>query len=254
MLFARATYLGIDPSAGDRPFVYAALDADRQILALHQGTIDDVLAFAAGQHECLAAVCAPRQLNIGLMKREDIRQHLTPAPHPGRWENFRLVDYLLRKYNLSIPRTPADEADCPNWMLMGFQLHQRLARLGYCQYPDENADRQSMEVYPYACYAALLQTLPLPKYTLEGRLQRQLALFNLDMEISDPMNFFEEITRFKLLKGQLPLDLLYSANELDALVAAYSAWLAANHPEQVSVLGDAEEGQVVIPSADLKVY
>ena len=254
MLFTRATYLGIDPTAGEKPFVYAALDTDRRLLALHHGTIDDVVAFAAGQHECLAAVCAPRRLNTGLMRRDDIRQALNPAPHPGRWENFRLADYLLRKHNLSIPRTPQNEADCPNWMRMGFQLFQRLEKLGYCDYPQESAGLQTLEVYPYASYADLLQVLPLPKHTLEGRLQRQLVLFDLGLDVPDPMDFFEEITRYKLRKGQLSLDMLYSASELDALVAAYCAWVAALQPDQLSLLGDPVEGQIALPAAELKSF
>jgi hypothetical protein len=66
------------------------------------------------------------------------------------------------------------------------------------------------------------------------------------------MLLFEEITRHRLLKGILPLEPLYSAGELDALAAAYTAWLAALHPDQVTLLGDPQEGQVVLPGAELK--
>jgi hypothetical protein len=254
MLFTKATYLGIDPSAGGKPFVYVALDQDRRMLALGQGSLDDVLAFAAGQQECLAAVCAPPRPNLGLMRRDDLRQTFSPPPHPGRWEDLRLADFLLRRHNLSIPHTHADEASCPNWMRMGFQVHHRLEALGYCPYPHDQAVRQSLEVYPYACYAALLGVLPLPKHTLEGRLQRQLILHDLKLHVPDPMDFFEEVTRHKLLKGTLPLDMLFTPGELDALVAAYTAWLAASHPEQVSLLGDPVEGQVTLPAAELKDF
>ena len=66
------------------------------------------------------------------------------------------------------------------------------------------------------------------------------------------MRVFEEITRYRLLQGILPLDDLYSARELDALVAAFTAWVAATSPEGVTILGAAEEGQIVLPSADLQ--
>lgn len=254
MLFSKTTFLGIDPTAGDKPFVYAALDGEQHLLALGHGTIDDVLAFAAGQQSCMAAVCAPPRPNQGLMRTDHIRQALTPTPHPGRWENFRLADYQLRRFNLSIPQTPAVEEECPNWMRMGFLLHRRLAALGYCGYPAQDAERLVMEVYPYACYAALLGVLPFSKHSLEGRLQRQLVLFERELDLPDPMDFFEEVTRHRLLKGILPTDILYSPGELDALVAAYTAWLAAVNPEQVTLLGDPAEGQVVIPSAELKAY
>ncbi len=96
-------------------------------------------------------------------------------------------------------------------------------------------------------YAALLGVLPLPKLTLEGRLQRQLALQDQRINVVDPMRIFEEFTRHRLLKGILPLDDLLSPGELDALLGAFTAWKSGLHPDQVERVGDAEEGQVVMP-------
>jgi len=129
-----------------------------------------------------------------------------------------------------------------------------LERLGYEEYPLGDNDLLSLEVYPYGCFAALLEVLPFPKYTLEGRLQRQMILYERKVKIPDPMLFFEEITRYKILKGILPVDQLYQAGELDALVAAYTAWLCANHADQVITLGDPLEGQVVLPVAALRAH
>ncbi len=252
MFYTNTTFIGIDPTAGEKPFVCAALDHELRLLSIGHGSIDDVLAFTAGQRRAVVAVCAPRRPNQGVMNRPEVRQNLTPPPNPGRWENFRLADYLLRQHNLSIPQTPADEAQAPNWMRNGFALFHRLEGLGYREYPTDGAERQSLEVYPYACYAALLGVLPFPKYTLEGRLQRQLALLERQVDVPDAMRIFEEITRHRLLRGILPLETLYSPGELDALVAAYTAWLAALHPDQVTRLGDPAEGQVVLPVAALK--
>jgi len=252
MFYTNSTFIGIDPTAGEKPFVYAALDHDLQLLALGHGSIDDVMAFAAGQRQAVVAVCAPRRPNQGVMSRPDVRLNLSPPPNPGRWENFRLADYALRQHNLSIPQTPSDEAAAPNWMRNGFSLFNRLEVLGYRTYPETDADRQNLEVYPYACYAVLLGVLPFPKHTLEGRLQRQLALFERDVDVPDAMRIFEEITRHRLLKGVLLLETLFSSGELDALVAAYTAWLAALHSEKVTLLGDPQEGQVVLPGVDLK--
>jgi predicted RNase H-like nuclease len=107
-------------------------------------------------------------------------------------------------------------------------------------------------VYPHACFTTLLGCHPFPKYTLEGRIQRQLILYEQKVGVPDPMRVFEEITRHRLLKGTLPLDELYSPGELDALVAAYTACLAATAPERVSVMGHAEEGQIYLPTSELK--
>lgn len=252
MLFTETTFIGIDPSAGQKPFAYAALDHELRLLALGEVNLNDVLAFAAGQHHAVIAVCAPRQPNMGVLARPDVRQNLSPTPHPGRWMDFRLVEYLLRQHNISIPQTYSQEQACPNWMKMGFQLHRRLGALGYQAYPHDGVPLQCLEIYPYACYAVLLGVLPFPKYTLEGRLQRQLVLHEHKLHIPDPMRFFEEITRHRLLKGILPTEDLYSSSELDALAGAYCAWLAASHPESVTLLGDTEEGQILLPSVDLQ--
>jgi hypothetical protein len=253
MLFDKVTFVGIDPTAGEKPFAYAALDHELRLLALGQGNMDEVLAFTAGQHHAWVSVCAPRRPNLGLMSQAEVRAALSPPPHPGRWENFRLAEYLLRQHNISIPHTPAGEDDCPNWMRKGFALYHRLAELGYQDGgPQAGQGRFSLEVYPHASFTVLLSVLPFPKNSLEGRIQRQLALYDQKVDVPDAMNFFEEITRHRLLKGILPLDELYSPAELDALVGAYTAWLAASHPDQVLHLGDPREGQVVLPAAELK--
>jgi hypothetical protein len=252
MLFTSTTFVGIDPTAGQKPFAYAALDHDLKLLALGQGSLDDVLAFAAGQRQAFIAVSSPRRPNCGVMARPEVRQNLIPPPHPGRWISFRMAEYQLRQRNLSAPQTPSQEEACPNWMQVGFHLYRRLESLGYQAYPCDGAERQTLEVYPHASYAVLLGVTPFPKYSLEGRVQRQLALHDQKINLPDPMRFFEEITRHRLMKGVLPTENLYTAGELDALVGAYTAWLAATHPENVLLVGDSDEGQIALPGEGLK--
>jgi hypothetical protein len=252
MLFNETTFIGIDPTAGKQPMAYAALDRDLRPLALGKGDLDDVAAFVGGQQAAFVAINAPRQPNQGLMKRPEVRESLTPVPHPGRWEGFRVAEYQLYQHKIRIPRTKARLANCPVWMQVGFELYKRLGELGYKPYLTPEAPCQVMEVYPYAAYTVLLNSSPFPKNSLEGRLQRQLLLHNQGLDIPDPMRVFEEITRYRLLQGILPLGDLYSARELDALVAAFTAWVAATSPEGVTLLGAPEEGQIVLPSAELQ--
>jgi len=252
MLFDRTTFIGIDPTAGMKPFTYAALDQDLSLLALGQGDIDEVLAFTAGQSAAFVAICAPRAPNRRTMERPEVRERLSPPPRPGRWSNFRQAEYELRMHNINIPQTPSKESECPQWMRMGFALFQRLEGLNYCPYPHEDAPRQYLEVYPHACYTVLLGRIPFAKYTLEGRLQRQLVLFEHKVKVQDPMRIFEEITRHRILQGVLPLEHLHQAEELDALVAAFTAWIAATQPEQICLVGDPEEGRIILPVAHLK--
>ena len=252
MLFNETTFIGIDPTAGKRPMAYAALDRDLHPLALGDGDMDAVMAFLGGQQAAIVAVNAPRQPNQGLMKRPYVRESLAPVPVPGRWEGFRVAEYMLYQRKIRIPRTRASVESCPVWMQVGFEVYRRLGGLGYKPYLTPDAPCQMMEVYPHAAFTVLLNGAPFPKTSLEGRLQRQLLLHNQGLHIPDPMRVFEEITRYRLLQGILPLEDLYSSHELDALVGAFTAWVAATSPEGVTVLGAAEEGQIVLPSAELQ--
>ncbi len=101
-------------------------------------------------------------------------------------------------------------------------------------------------------YCTLLGRVPLPKNTLEGRLQRQLVLRKQKIGVPDPMDLIKGISSRQVLQGTLPTDKLYNQGELDALVAAYTAWQAANHPKEITALGDASEGLVILPVAELK--
>jgi hypothetical protein len=109
-----------------------------------------------------------------------------------------------------------------------------------------------METHPFACFCALTEGIPFPKPTLEGRLQRQSILFDKGLRINDSMSFFEEITRFKLIKGILPFDVIHTPEQLDMMVAAYTAWLGVNRPEEVTQIGDKEEGQISLPVSELQ--
>jgi hypothetical protein len=65
------------------------------------------------------------------------------------------------------------------------------------------------------------------------------------LRITDPVDMFEEITRYKLIQGILPFDNLPSSKELDALVAAYLAWMTLNRPGQI-----VPKGEFVLPAGE----
>lgn len=251
MFTTQTTFVGIDPTAGRRPITYAALDSGLRLLALGAGDLNEVIAFVAGLSQALVAVSAPQRPNQGLMNRPEIREQFSPPPRPGRWTNFRVAEFQMRQHRISCPQTPAQEKNCPVWMQVGFALYRRLEGLGFLPFP-QPAPKRWIEVYPHACFCVLLGKKPFPKTTLEGRLQRQLVLYEENLHIPDPMRFFEEITRHRLLTGALPYQEVYETRVLDALVSAYVAYLVEKHPERVTFLGDEQEGQVVLPTAELK--
>jgi predicted nuclease with RNAse H fold len=250
MLFSKTTFIGIDPSGGRQPFTYAALDQDRQLVALASGEADEVLAFLGGQESTVVAVNAPSGTNKGLVRKKLEKQSLTPGHLRGA--EMRLAEHELRVRGISVSPTPSRREACAAWMQAGFDFYRRLREMGFEPCPTDGASHQWLETHPHAAFCALLGQLPLPKPTLEGRLQRQLVLYDQDVGIKDPMEFFEEITRHKLVRGILPVEYIYTAEELDALAAAYTACLASSQPDGVVRTGNKQEGQIVLPVAALK--
>jgi len=245
MLFTRTTFIGIDVTAGRRAIAYAALDNLRRPIALGQGNLVDVLAFVGGQHSAVVAVNAPPRPNQGALAKLNEAKRLSPSPK-GK-ADYRLAEYKLECRNLNIHHTPSSDADCKNWMRVGFEFYKRLRELGFEHYPSQECERQLLEVWTPASYHVWLGRAPLPKNSLDGKLQRQLLLYEMGLDTKDPMRFFEEVTRHRLLRGELPLGELYSASELESMAAAYLAWSAATHPEDIELLGDQDEGQIVVP-------
>ncbi|MGB8213837.1 MAG: DUF429 domain-containing protein [Anaerolineales bacterium] len=243
-------FVGIDPTAGRHPFTFAALDQDCQLVALEVGDVNDVLAFLIDQMGCVVAINAPAHPNHGLVRKKLESQNLAPGQLRG--SDMRLAEYELHERGISILPTPARVEICPAWMQVGFDLYNRLEEAGFEQYPAESASQQWLETHPHAAFCALLGQLPLSKPTLEGRLQRQIALYEQGVGIKDPMDFFEEITRHKLLHGALPMEFVYAAEELDTLMAAYIAYRAVTCPQEIMLVGNRPEGQIALPAANLK--
>ena len=250
MLFTRHAFIGIDPTAGRSPFTFAALDDERNLLALSEGELEDVLTFVRNFPAATVAVNAPTKVNAGLARKRLEKQALTP--HSLRGADLRLAEADLRARGISVSATPSREETCASWVQLGFLLYKRLTKAGFKFHPHEGADLLCLETHPHACFAALLGQVPLPKPTLEGRLQRQVILHDAGLQINDPMDFFEEITRHRLRLGVLPMELIYLPEQLDALVAAFAAWMAAKRPRETTRLGAKEEGFVVLPVEKLK--
>jgi hypothetical protein len=247
---ASPSYIGVDPTAGRHPFTFAALDQDRKLTRLAAGDMQDVLAFITEYQAVTVAVNAPPRPNHRLVRGILERAHLAPGQLRG--SDMRKAESELRQHGISLSPTPSRLEKCPAWMQMGFDLFHRLEEAGFSQYPAENSRQQCLETHPQAAFSALLGKLPLSKPTLEGRLQRQIALYEQGVGIKDPMEFFEEITRHKLLHGMLPVDLVYATEELDTLMAAFMAFYAINCPQEMMLIGDSREGQIALPVAHLK--
>jgi hypothetical protein len=116
------------------------------------------------------------------------------------------------------------------------EFQQHLNGLGFHSYSSKEGPRICVESMADQCFRVFQPNL-FPRQSLEGRLQRALILYDEGLQIPDPMDFFEEITRHKLLQGVLPAENIYSTRQMDALAMAYVAWVAGSPTENASTRG-----------------
>ncbi len=237
MLPTFTTYIGVDTGAGRKPFTYIALDASRKLLAVGSGSTVDVLSFAFGQSSALLALSPQPRPN----------RSLPAAPESGLLavSGFLLQLELDQTRDALTPRTPP--AGCPLWLRPSFALADQLESLGFRAYPAEEAPRQWIETQSEAAFHALLGLPPFTTGTLEGRIQRQLVLDNLELDVPDAMEFFEEITRYRLLHGVLHTELVMPQPELNAWMAAQVAWMAGTRPENLLLVNHNQGGCIYLP-------
>jgi hypothetical protein len=232
-----STFIGVESGSWRRPFTYIALDSGRNLLAVGSGSPVDVLAFAFGQSSALLALSPP----------------LRPYRfHPASPESGLVsVSGYLRHMEPDQIREPGTSrtapAGLPIWLRGCFALLDRLNEFGYRPFPEADAPRQWLEVQSEAAFHALIGLPPFQAGTLEGRIQRQLLLADQDLDVPDAMDFFEEITRHRLVHGILPTDKVLPQSELNAWMAAQLAWMAANQPEELAPVTGLEEGSIYLP-------
>ena len=185
----------------------------------------------------LTFVALNGEMKVMLQARLDISQVIT---HLEQFEHVILAVNLLGGRKSSSIRSQKISED----------LKKKIIEADFKPYLTSNASRQWVETNPPECFRSLAGQALLPRQSLGGQLQRALILYEQGLQIADPMDFFEEITRHHVLAGAMPTELLYSASELDALAAASVAWMLINKPVQVDLTKDLGKGMIVIPRED----
>jgi hypothetical protein len=246
------TFIGVDLKAGKRSYTYAALDGNLKMIAFGQGRLDEVFAFIGGCHSAVCAINAPITNGPDAQANPDFQQNsLFPiGPQKGRHAHHRQAENELLLKGIGVNHAPAalEIPRAPVWVRRGYQFVQLLEQTGFKPWPADGSPRQFVEVQSEAAFWHWLGDQPAGEDTFEGRIQRQLILSELDVDIPDPMNFFEEVTRFKLLRGQVSMSGVYEPHELNALISAATAVLLIKNPAQVTSYGTNEEGVIFLPS------
>jgi len=240
-------FIGIDLSGTRGSFTCAVLDENRRIQFRGEVTQAEWLAKLGECSVAIAAITSPINLNEGVMADESKRSQLSVPPPTNRYTSLRLCEYELLLRGFASSRTPDHFEECSPALQRALRFTSNLAAQGFQRWPAPGAERQLMEVHPESAYAQLLGAKLNPAKSLEGRIQRQLLLQEEHLNVRDPMIFFEEITRHKMLIGQMPEGILVSPAELNALIAAYTAWSAYTNPIGVTRLGETNEGHIILP-------
>jgi predicted nuclease with RNAse H fold len=248
MDLSQTRFIGIDLGGTRGSFTCAILDENRRIQFRGEVTQDEWLAKLDACPIAIAAITSPINLNEGVMADDIIRSLLTVPPPPKKYTSMRQWEYELLVRGFTTPRMPNAYESCSPALQRALRFASNLAAQGFKRWPAPGAERQLMETHPDAAYAQLLGAKLNPLKTLEGRIQRQLLLQEEHLNVRDPMIFFEEITRHKMLIGQMPEGILISPVELNALIAAYTAWSAYTNPTGVTRLGEANEGCIILPA------
>lgn len=244
-------FVGIDPTAGKRHSTLAVLDGRLRITRLVDMSLDTIAEVVAGYSQVTCAIDAPIAPGKGLMADPSYRRRLGLGPDSSTYSTYRVGEYELRKRGIGLYNTPADPQQAKPWMQEGWKLYDRLRAAGFVEYPHPG-QRRMFETFPHAAFTALIGRRPYPKSSVRGLLQRQLVLYDEGVGVPDPMITLEEWTRHRIMTGQLTHAGLHSHDELDALMAAYTAFRAEKEPHEVSLLGDPTEGQIVLPQAELR--
>ncbi len=245
-------FIGIDPAARGGLLTYAVLDEKRRLLKLAEGSLGDVMGEIGSYEKAVCAIDAPSGPNGGLMADPEYRAKLGLPPGSSRYAGYRVGEYELRRRGIRLRPVPDSPDKASGWVRLGWELYGALRKVGYTFFPGAG-ERIVAEVHAHASFTALLGHRPFGRQSLEGRVQRQLVLYDRCDGVPDPMVAFEEITRHRLLRGDLMLDgLLLRHDELDAVVAAYTAWLIGCEPGSVCAVGDPDEGLIVMPVPELR--
>jgi hypothetical protein len=209
-----ALYLGIDPaSASRRPSAFAVLDDQGSLRDLGLVREDgDILALARRWRPRYLAIDAPLSLPRGMCCLEEN----CPCAAAST-DGLRAAERALLKEGIGLFRT-TKRSIIKAMVYRAIGLRRALEERGYAV----------VEVYPYASKVRLFGRLIPKKTTKAGRQWLRQRLEGL-------------VPGLREHEGRLGHD------ELDAIVAAYTAYLHGQ--DQAEAMGDPQEGVIYVPRA-----
>jgi len=251
MFYQQEIFIGVDTAGGKQPYLLAVINRTGELLALSQCRLEEVIKYTSSD-VVLMAVNAPRSLPTAFEQPElsglrdwqnnlgEIQESFLPTPVFTAGLRSGEAEMKRRKVRFSPTSMDADKSSAR--VRNGLRLYRQLDNL--IEFTEKG---KVIEVCSSAVYSQLIDGRLLAATSYEGRIQRQLALIQEGFRLRDPMGFYEEVTRRKLLTGNLEDIMLYSPLQLDCLAAACMARMADLEPLRVEYIGDDADGWIAIP-------
>lgn len=247
----KTSFIGVDITDGPLPITYVVLDHRLNIEKMGKCTHNDIVAELLGHASVLCGIDSASGPNLGLLAEPAYRQRMNLEPDRSNYSTYRVSEFELRRRGIGVYNTSTDPEKISGWVKEGWQLYDQLRNAGFVDHPQPGKQRM-MEIHSHAAFTVLIGGRPYSKLSLEGQLQRQLVLYDQGVEVPDAMHTLQELTRHRFLTGQLNLKDVHSHEELDALIAAYTAFLADREPQHTIAVGDSTEGLIFLPVNTLK--
>lgn len=247
----KTVFIGVDVTSGSQPFTYAVLNDRLRVEELGGADLDGAVDAILRYETVTCAIGAPSGPNRGLLADPGYRERVGLPPEHSNYSTYRVCEYELRRRGIGVSNTSPDLEMVSRWTQECWQLYDRLRAEKFVDYPRPGS-RRLLEAHPHAAFTTLVGRRPYTKTSFEGMVQRQLVLYDNGIEVADAMYVFQEWTRHRLLTGQVNMGKVHTYNELDAMIAAYTAFLVEREPHETTSVGDSSEGVIVLPVGSLQ--
>lgn len=248
------SFIGLSVISPRKPLHLVVIDAEMETLFTGTLSTAQALEQIAKYPNAVCAIDTPLSANQGILAGVNGRLRYGLPANATLWQDFRVCEFMLAQIGMKIANTPPTSVSVSARTQLGWQVVEALRQLGFVNYRPGIFDsaRQLLETHTESAYTVCLGHLPRPKSHLLGQLQRQMVLYDVGLDVQNPLRLFDEISRQQVLLGKWHLQEILPVEQMDAHMAAYTALLAMEKSEQLSLLGDPLEGQIALPMSPLK--
>ena len=234
-------YIGLEVNSRPPHYTVIGINSDRTCLLDLTCSWEDLAESLEPFKNVCIAVNTAITPNVDFLKTSHCKKH-----KPGKWPDIRRIEYELEECGAPIYHTPKKKRNLLASQGYGFELVNNLKALGF-EDIENDGEKTFLEVPAETAFWSIERKPLFEGANFIGRIQRQLLLLEIGLELPDPMNFFEEITQFKLLTGNAPLDMIYELSRLNAWMNAYTALQVKINPSRCAKFGYKQEGFLYLP-------